>query len=115
MIYDEISGQYGGWDSVSDAIIYPVSNLKTIDKLTIEICGERGEPLNMKLDNKYHDFYANYCTLIDKAKNTPNDITETDEKLLKTLKKITEHMSPELHITFSILEPQINTLPQFRH
>lgn len=115
MIYDDINGRYGGWVPVVDTITYPVSNLKVIDKLTIEICDERGDPFYMTLDGKSYDFYAEYCLLIDKAKNTPGSITDADKIRLKTLKNITQYMSPELHITFSILEPQINTQPLFRH
>jgi len=115
MIYDDINGRYGGWIPVVDTIIYPVSNLKVIDKLTIEICDERGDPFHMTLDGTSYDFYAEYCSLIDKARNTPGSITDADKIRLNTLKNITQYMSPELHITFSILEPQINTQPLFRH
>lgn len=112
MTYDDISGKYGTWIPVDSTIVYPVSNLKVIDKLTIQVCNDRGDIFYPILDGEQYDFFAEYKTLIDTEKTTPGSV---DVNRLQTLKNITQSISPELHITFSILEPQINTQPLFRH
>ena len=103
-------------------VSYNDSQLKTIDRLTVEICDDRGIILCPTLDGNNHDFFEEYRKTIGKilhlqSINSQYSKAEIEKLLpkLKSLKDITEHIAPELHLTFSTLEPQINTLPQYRY
>lgn len=119
-IDDDTCTNHHRWIPISNRISYPDSVLRVIDKLTVEIYDDNGEPLCPKLDGKPHDFYAEYRHLIDNIitarqknkKGTEENIAKLIPKL-NSLKCITRGMSPELHITVCTLEPQIQTLPQY--
>jgi len=107
------------WIPIEEHIFYPDSVLKFIDRLTVEICDDKGNILCPKLNGKPHDFFKEYRLLIDKVlylqQKKRFDEVEALQPKLESLKKITECLSPELHCTFCTLDPQIATLPQFRY
>jgi hypothetical protein len=110
------------WVPIHKSVAYFDSQLKVVDRLNVEICDDKGEKIYPMLDGKRHDFYADYAKTIDVAINLQNNNTEGSKELLnklmpklKSLKNITESLSPELHLTFNTIEPQINTLPQYRY
>ena len=109
---------FNRWVPIAKHVAYPDSRLKVIDRLTVEICNDKGERLCPKLDGKSHDFFAEYRKLIDKViilhqKGKQKEIEKLQPKL-DSLKCITSYLSPELHITFCTIDTQIQTLPQFR-
>jgi hypothetical protein len=119
---DEICLFNHRWIPVSNNVCYPDSTLKFLDRLTVEICNDKGVRLCPTLDGKPHDFFGEYRKIINyiiSLKTNGNE--DSDKKInkvlpkLNSLKKITNCMSPELHISFNILEPQVSTLPQFRY
>jgi hypothetical protein len=119
---DEICIFNHRWIPISNNVCYPDSRLKFIDRLTVEICNDKGVRLCPTLDGKNHDFYAEYRKLINKIillkKSNNSESILTAERLvpkLNSLKEITQYLSPELHLTFCILEPQVATFPQYRH
>ena len=103
-------------------IVYPDSKLMIINRLTVEICDDKGVKLHPTLDGQKHDFFREYRKLIDKiddlktegSKRSLREIQELIPKLM-SLKEITHHLAPELHITFGTLDPQVNTIPQYRY
>jgi hypothetical protein len=110
------------WIPVYDTICYPQSQLKTIDKLSVEICDDKGDRICPKLDGKPYDFFAEYRKLIDKMKELQKmNTSESKKKIeilkpkLKSLRDIVAYLPPELHLTFNTYEPQIDTKPQFRY
>lgn len=114
---DDTCFNHHRWIAMSKNVSYPNSMPKNIDKLTISICDDRGNVLYPTLDGKKHDFFGEYRNLIDKIiiLQKQGNISEI-EKLkpkLESLKHITSCLSPELHITLCILEPQISTQPNF--
>lgn len=113
MEYDEICGNHNSWVPVVGVITYPDSNLKLIDRLTVKICDDKGNVLIPQLDGVPYDFFKEYRTLIDNVKTRTATCAEIEK--LKILKDITSYLTPELHITFCTVDPQINTLPQFRY
>ncbi len=116
---DDCSHNNQIWIPLYKNVGYFESQLKTVDKLNVEICDDKGNKLFTKLDGKIHDFFTEYKKLID-VTNQLKIIGATPdiEKLiprLNSLKIITNYLTPELHITFNTLEPQIDTKPQFRY
>lgn len=116
-IDDEVCKNHHRWVPISSHISYPDSKLRLLDRLSIEVCTDKGERLCPKLDGNPHDFYAEYRTLIDKIKilqrqKCYNEIEKLKPKL-DSLKLITSFLSPELHLTFCTLDTQIQTLPQY--
>ena len=118
---DEVCDHNHRWKPTSNAnIVYPNSRLQVINRLTVEICDDKGMRLCPTLDGKNYDFFREYRKLIDKIETLQSDgsnsakreIEELTPKI-KSLRKITQHIAPELHITLGILEPHINTLPQY--
>jgi hypothetical protein len=100
-------------------VSYPDSRLRVIDRLTVEICNDKGERLCPKLDGKPHDFFAEYRRLIDKViclqyKGKHKEIEILKPKL-DSLKTITSCLSPELHVTLCTIDTQIQTMPQYRY
>jgi hypothetical protein len=143
--------------------VYPDSNLQTINRLTIEICDDKGNVLNTTLDGEKYDFFKEYNELLDTIKlvinpsydktdpfyvgntqippsrrnryqNDTSDNTRDENKnlidsilsgdysdslttnvinRLESLRNIIDHMSPELHLTFSIIGPQIDTMANY--
>ena len=119
---DDVCVFLNRWIPFSDTVYYNNSQMRTLDKLTVEICDDKGKRLCPLLDGKKHDFFEEYRNLIDRFiylqnKNTNESNKEIINLLpkLKSLKHITEHLSPELYLTIATLEPQINTLPQYRY
>lgn len=116
---DETCINYHRWVPISKHVAYPESRLRTIDRLTIEICNDKGQRLCPKLDDKPHDFFAEYRQLIDKIQDLQkkNDVKTIESLIpkLDSLKHIVNCISPELHITFCSLNAQIQTLPQYRY
>jgi len=115
---DDSCFNFHRWIPTTNHVAYPDSRLKCIDRLTVEICNDKGEKLCPKLDGKPHDFFAEYRRLIDKIivlenKEKNKDIEHLKPKL-HSLKRITSYLSPELHVTFCTIDPQIQTLPQYR-
>ncbi|VBB17979.1 hypothetical protein YASMINEVIRUS_442 [Yasminevirus sp. GU-2018] len=119
-IDDETCSNHHRWIPVSNHVSYPDSRLRVIDRLTVEICNDKGERLCPKLDGKPHDFFGEYRKLIDKilllqkkgGKTSEEEIVKLTPKL-ESLKHIVSCLSPELHVTFCSLDPQIQTLPQY--
>lgn len=110
------------WIPIHKNVSYFDSQLKLVDRLTVEICDDKGIRLCGKLDGKCHDFFADYRKTIDKVLhlqklNTPEAMEQIEELTpkLSSLKGITESLSPELHLTFNTIEPQIDTKPQYRY
>ena len=119
---DDICTNNQIWVPIYRNVSYFDSMLKVVDRLTVEICDDRGQRLRTTLDGVPHDFFAEYRKIIDTAlylqslgtDKANNKIKELVPRL-ESLKRITEYLSPELHLTFNTLEPQIDTLPQFRY
>jgi hypothetical protein len=110
------------WIPIYKNIGYFDSQLKFVDRLTVEICDDKGKRLCTTLDGNNYDFFADYRKTIDMIKHLKNVNTQQSnlqiESLvpkLKSLKLITDYLAPELHLTFNTLEPQIDTKPMFRH
>jgi len=146
---DDLCSNNNIWIPINCNIFYPDSQLKNIDKLTVEICDNKGDLLVTKLDGKPFDFFKEYRNLIKEIKSlqankndicfdsststssTSTDSTSTDNSdnicscnkckisslmsKLVSLRRITSYLSPELHMTFTTLESQINTLPTYRY
>lgn len=119
---DEICFNNHRWIPISNNVSYPDAKLKSIDRFNVEICNDKGVLLFPTLDNKPHDFYADYRKTIDKVirlrdSGKPGNEAQIKKLLpkLESLREITSNLSPELHMTFTTYEPQINTLPQFRY
>ncbi len=131
---DDASHNNQIWIPIYKNIGFFDSQLKFVDRLTVEICDDKGKRLCTTLDGKNYDFFADYRKIIDminhlkhlNTNQTTNHTTATiqcqrDEQInklipkLKSLKIITDYLAPELHLTFNTLEPQIDTKPQFRH
>lgn len=125
---DESCVNHHRWVPISNLVSYPDSRLRVIDRLTIEICNDKGEKLCPKLDGKPFDFFADYRKTIDKVlslqqqnqqQHQQQNNKSSDEKIkalipkLESLKHIISCLSPELHITLCTLDPQIQTLPQY--
>jgi hypothetical protein len=169
---DDLCKNNNIWVPLSCNIFYPDSQLKNIDKLTVEICDNNGNLLVTKLDGKPYDFFKEYRNLIDNityltednndvscvycdkllgnssyscdkssssnscddsssssnscdksSSSTNYDTNKTECNKCKinnlipklvSLRRLTSYLSPELHMTFSTLEPQINTRPTYR-
>ena len=146
-------------------IVYPDSNLQTINRLTVEICDDQGNVLNTTLDGEKYDFFKEYNELLDSIKliinpaydktnpfyigttkldtttlrkkrcqdDVSNDMYDENKNLidsilsgnyselltsqvinrLKSLRNIIAHMAPELHLTFSTIGPQIDTMTNY--
>ena len=111
------------WIPIHNNVSYFESNLKTVERLNIEICNHNGERLVPVLNGHPHDFFQDYRRTIDEVimlqEHEHNH--ENDEKIkslmpkLNSLKIITESISPELHLTFNIVEPQLDTKTQFSY
>jgi hypothetical protein len=106
------------WIPFNRSVCYFDSNLKKIDRLTIEICNHDGKRLCPTLNEQPFDFFADYRKTIDTVNklNRGNNSKDEIEKLLPkllSLKKITESLSPELYLSFNALDPQINTSPKY--
>lgn len=118
-IDDESCVNFHRWIPISNNISYPDSRLNEITRLTVEICDDNGDRLCPKLDGKPFDFYADYQKTIDKVIMLQKKGDVNGARLLKpkldSLKDIVTCISPELHLTICTLEPQINTLPQYRY
>lgn len=120
---DEVCHHNHRWIPVSNAsLVYPDSRLMIINRLTVEICDDKGVRLCPKLDGENHDFFGEYRRLIDKINTLQEDgskraLKEIESLIprLRSLKDITQYLAPELHITFGVLEPQVNTIPQYRY
>lgn len=115
-IDDDSCFSHHRWTPISKQICYPLSQLNNINKLTIEICDNYGNTIVPTLDNKPYDFFKEYKKIIDNFVNnryTPIEIVSIEPKL-NSLKEIIISLYPELHMTISTLESQINTSPQFR-
>lgn len=120
---DEVCHYNHRWVPISSSsIVYPDSRLMTLNRLTVEVCDDRGVRLCPSLDGKNHDFFAEYRRLIDRIEslqeeNSKRSRHEIEELLpkLRSLRDITQHLAPELHMTLGIIEPQVNTLPQYRN
>lgn len=104
------------WIPIHKNVSYFDSQLKLIEKLNVEICDDKGVRLCTKLDGHCFDFFTDYRNTIDKVLHLQQlntfDANEQIQQLLpklKSLKNITESISPELHLTFNTLESQINT------
>lgn len=116
---DESCLNFHRWIPISNNVAYPDSKLHNIDRLTIEICNDKGMKIYPKLDGEPHDFYGEYQKLIDKMIVLKNRGNGTEIKKLvpklNSLKYITSFLSPELHLTICTLDPQINTLPKYKY
>lgn len=122
MKLDDISGINNEfWIPIYGNVCYFDSRLETIDRLTVEICDERGRRLCTTLDGVNHDFFRDYRKTIDyaiilKKQNTPTSRKQLCDMLnkLKSLDMIVNCIAPELHLTFNTIEPQIDTDYNFR-
>lgn len=119
---DDASHNNQIWIPIHKNVGYFDSQLKFVDRLTVEICDDKGKRLCTTLDGKNYDFFADYRKIIDVIKHLRHlNTNQADEQInalvpkLKSLKIITDYLAPELHLTFNTLEPQIDTKPQFRH
>lgn len=120
-IDDDSCCDHHRWIPISKHICYPASKLNVINTMTIEICDNYGNIIVPTLDGKPYDFFAEYKKLIDKVIYLRNNTSIENsnqilllEPKLKSLKDIILCLYPEIHLTISTLEPQINTIPQFR-
>jgi len=110
------------WIPIHNNVGYFDSQLKKFDRLTVEICDDKGNRLCTKLDGRNFDFFAEYRKVIDQIiKMRERRSTETEKQIeklipkLRSLQDIVESVSPELHLTLNTVEPQIDTKPQFRY
>lgn len=108
------------WNPIHKTVNYFDSRLKTLNRLTVEICTDRGERLCTKLDGLNHDFHAEYRQLINKVIELRNNNTIGADEIIRklvpkldSLKEITMCINPEIHLTFNTIEPQIDTVPLF--
>jgi hypothetical protein len=105
------------WIPIYGSVCYPLSNLKNIDRLTIEICDDQNKRLVPQLDGVNHDFYADYVDTINYAKQKLDNDEEIEIEIinkLNSLKEIIQGIYPEIHLTIDTVEAQINTIPGFR-
>jgi hypothetical protein len=108
------------WIPIYSYVCYFDSRLESINRLTIEICDERGRPLCTTLDGEKFDFFEEYRNLIDLAvklnkKGTPKSCKKLELLLpkLKSLEEIINCLAPEIHLTINTLETQIDTNPNY--
>lgn len=104
------------WIPIHDSNSFFNSNLKNINRLSIELFDDKGNGLCTTLDGHNYDFYKEYRQLIDKLKKLHPDSEEALKYApkLKCLREIIEHIYMEIHFTMYIVEPTINTLPKFQ-
>jgi len=113
---DDLCHHNNIWIPISGSrIIYPDSNLMTLNRLTVEICDDRGSRLMPTLDGIAHDFFKEYRELIDVMREDSYELSQTDVTKLISLKDIVEHIAPELCLTLNIAGAQLNTNTQYRH
>jgi hypothetical protein len=113
------------WIPIHNNVGYFDSQLKKFDRLTVEICDDKGNRLCTKLDGRNFDFFAEYRRVIDHIIRLRGSVgrssAETEKQIerlipkLRSLQDIVESVSPELHLTLNTVEPQIDTKPQFRY
>ena len=98
------------------------SQLPTIDRLDVEICDHKGNPLFPTLDGEIVNFHALYIKSIEELRAELNkkpdcrDQAKIDrlELRLISLRHIVDTIDPELHITINNVNPQINTHRKYR-
>jgi hypothetical protein len=109
------------WIPIYSSLSYFDSRLHNINRLTVEICDDKGNILCTKLDGKNHDFNAEYRKILNdiihirkhyKKKEADKMINCLIPKL-DSLVQIIECINPEIHLTFVTYEPQIDTNPNF--
>lgn len=122
MVVDSLLGIDGEiWIPVYNSVGYFDSRLRNIDRLTIEICDYKGNKLCTKLDGKKHDFNAEYRKILNDIIAIRKYHEEKEAELmiqsliprLDSLVKITNYISPDVHLIFVSSEPQIDTLTNF--
>lgn len=92
------------------------SNLKSLDKLTIEVCDKNGCRLESTLDGNYVNFNKLYHDAVKEMKELKKTGCTNEERLnclenrLKSLRDIVECIDPQLHLTVYTIEPQLSTL-----
>ena len=103
------------WTPVYEEAVSFESKLENVTRLSFEIYKSNGTPINITLNGNQFNPIKEYKDLITKIKNNELD-PHSDPKIiprLNSLKKIVLSMYPEIHITITTLEPQLNTLPKY--
>jgi hypothetical protein len=105
------------WYPINNTIQRYESNKTEIKKLTISINDNNGDCLRTTLDGQEVNFYQLYIDTINKIikYNEKCDIKKINKLLPKliSLRDIINCNYPELHFTFNVLKPQINTKTNF--
>lgn len=109
------------WIPISNNVSYFDSRLRNLDRLTVNICDDRGNLLCTKLDGVKHDFYAEYRKIINDVIEIRShyEIKEAENMIqcliprLDSLLDIIDCINPELHLSITTYEPQIDTIPNF--
>lgn len=109
------------WIPIYNTVGYFDSRLRNINRLTIDVCDDKGNKLCAKLDGKQHDFNAEYRKIINDVIEIRkhHDAKEADDMIqvfiprLDSLVKILHCINPEVHMVFTTYEPQIDTAPNF--
>ena len=87
------------WKCYVDSRTYPLSLLKKIDKLTLQLCDDEGNEIRVMCNNQPFD--------IERAlKSDPNNIS---------LKNISKTMQTNYQFTFCVIENELNTLTKYDH
>jgi hypothetical protein len=98
------------------------SQLPTIDRLDIDICDNKGDPLYPTLDGEIVNFHEVYIESIDELEKelakppdeqNQNKIDRLELRLI-SLRQIVSCIDPELHITINNVNQQINTRVNYR-
>jgi hypothetical protein len=118
MKFDDSWGKnFQCWVPIYDSYVASSSNLKTINRLSFELCSDTGEILTLRKNGKPFDFYKEYTNMIDeldgKVRKEKYKMTDYEKNKIESLQKIIKISSPEIHLTVNIITPQIDTLPSF--
>jgi hypothetical protein len=119
---DDVCFHNQKWKPIEGNVAYPVSQLKNVDKFTVEILSDRAEKIYPTLDGRPHDFFGEYRRLIDKIIELQEiNTSESQKKIeklkpkLESLRLIIEYLPPQLYLHIDTIEPQIDTKVQYRY
>lgn len=109
------------WLPIYSSLSYFDSRLRNVNRLTVEVCDDKGNLLCTKLDGKNHDFNAEYRKILNDVIEIRkhHDEKEAEEMIecliprLDSLVEIVDCINPEIHLTFVTYEAQIDTNPNF--
>ncbi len=103
----------------NDKLVFYDSALQSLDKLTIKVLDDKCKLIYPTLDGKPFDFCVEYKKTIDRAigyaQQKKMEKIEALMPKLRSLKKVVEYISPEIHISIALQEVMLNTIPNYQH